>query len=463
MRGDKALTSVSKTGFYPRNRMKSAVFFFAALTLSARLFAAAEWPEWRGPGAQGHSAATGLPSTWSASQNVAWKTELPGRAWSSPVIEGKMIWLTTALETLAKQEDAARRLKSNTGNQPLTVLEQVEFRALGVDRETGRLTQNLPLLTVREPQWVHQLNSYASCTPVIEDGRLYCHFGALGNACLDTRTGKILWTNTSLVVQHENGPGSSPVLWRNLLVFHLDGSDQQFIAALDKSTGQLAWKTSRSGAMNKDPQLRKSYGTPLILPLNGREQIVSPASDWLYGYDEKGTELWRVKYGQLGFSLTPRPVAGHGLIYLSTGFMKPQILALRHQGLAQPEIAWRYDKGAPTMPSPILVGNELYFVNDGGMLTCLDAVTGAEHYRERLGGNYSASPTFADGKIYWHSREGITSVLKPGPALTVLAKNELPGKIFASLAVADHALYLRTDTALYRLEETPRKAASRSN
>lgn len=433
----------------------------AALVALSTSLSAAEWPEWRGPGGQGHAQATGLPTSWSETKNVVWKTELPGRAWSSPVIEGKNIWLTTAIETPAKKEDADRRLKGNTGNQPLTVLEKVEFRALCVDRNSGKLTQNILLLTAREPQWVHALNSYASATPVIEDGKLFCHFGAMGNACLDTRTGKVLWTDTSLVVQHENGPGSTPVIWKNLMLFHLDGSDQQFIAALDKRTGKLAWKTTRSGDMNKDPQLRKSYGTPLVLTLNGKEQLVSPASDWIYSYDEQGKELWRVKYGMLGFSLTPRPVVGHGMIFMSTGFMKAQILALKYEGLAKPEIAWRYDKGAPTMPSPLLVGNELYFANDGGIFTCLDAKTGAEHYRERLGGNYSASPTFADGKIYVHNREGLTTVIKPGKQFEVIEKNQLPGKIFASLAAVDRALFLRTDTALFRIENQPAKQAAR--
>lgn len=433
----------------------------ATLATLATTLSAAEWPEWRGPGGQGHAKATGLPASWDETKNVVWKRELPGRAWSSPVIEGKHIWLTTALEVPAKKEDAERRLKANTGNQPLTVLEKVEFRALCVDRDTGKLLHDLPLLTAREPQWVHALNSYASCTPVIEDGKLYCHFGAMGNACLDTRTGKVLWTETSLSVMHENGPGGSPVLWKDLLIFHMDGSDQQFIAALDKRTGKLAWKTARSGDMNKDPQLRKSYGTPLVLNLNGKEQLVSPASDWIYSYDQQGKELWRVKYGQLGFSLTPRPVVGHGMIYMSTGFMKAQILALKYQGLDKPEIAWRYDKGAPTMPSPILIGEELYFVNDGGIFTCLDAKTGTEHYRERLGGNYSSSPTFADGKIYLHNREGLTTVVKPGKQFSVLEKNQLPGKIFASLAAVDHALFLRTDTALYRIENKPVKQAAK--
>ncbi len=422
---------------------------------------AAEWPQWRGPAGQGHATATGLPATWSETSNVAWKTELPGRGWSSPVIDGKQIWLTTALETPAKKEDAERRLKGNTGNQPLNLLAQVELRALCVDRDSGKLTQNILLLTVRDPQWVHALNSYASCTPFIEDNRLYCHFGALGNACLDTRTGKVLWTNTALAVMHENGPGSSPVIWKDLMIFHLDGSDEQFIAALDKHTGKLAWKTTRAGEMNSNPQLKKSYGTPLVLNIKGKEQLISPGSDWLYSYDEKGRELWRVKYGLLGFSITPRPVAGLGMIFMSTGFMKAEILGIRYQGLDKPEIAWRYNKGAPTMPSPLLVGGDLYFVNDGGIFTCLDAQTGAEIYRERLGGNYSASPTFADGRIYVHSREGLTTVIKPGRKFEVLEKNQLPGKIFASLAVADRALFLRTDTGLYRLEHKPGKQAAR--
>ncbi len=431
------------------------------LALGSLSCPAAEWPQWRGPDGQGHSPATGLPVTWSETSNVAWKTTLPGRGWSSPVIDGKQIWLTTAIETPATKADAERRLKANTGNQPLNLLARVDLRALCVDRDSGKLIHNSLLLSVRDPQWVHALNSYASGTPVLEAGRLYCHFGALGNACLDTQTGKVLWTNTDLVVMHENGPGSSPVIWQNLMIFHLDGSDDQFVAALDKRTGKLAWKTKRAGEMNTNPQLKKSYGTPLVLAINGKEQLISPGSDWLYSYNEQGRELWRVKYGQLGFSITPRPIAGHGMIYMSTGFMKAEMLAIRYAGLDKPEIAWRFNKGAPTMPSPLLVGEELYFVNDGGFLTCLDARTGAEIYRERIGGNFSSSPTFADGRIYLHNREGLTTVVKPGRKFEVLEKNQLPGKIFASLAVAGRALFLRTDTALYRLEQKPGKQAGR--
>jgi hypothetical protein len=411
---------------------------------------ATEWPEWRGPGGQGHASAKGLPAVWSETSGIAWKTNIPGRGWSSPVIDGKQIWLTTAIETPAKPEDAARRLKANTGNQPVTLLEKVELRAVCVDRDTGRIIHDVLLITEREPQWVHELNSYASPSPVIEDGRLYCHFGTFGTACVDTAKGALLWKNTGLHINHENGPGSSPIVWKNLLIFHLDGSDVQFLVALDKATGKLVWKTDRTGKMNDNPQLKKSYGTPILVETGGKTALISPAADWLYAYDPaSGRELWKVPYGHLGFSISPRPVAGHGMIFMSTGFMKPEMIAVHLDGAH--DIAWHYAKGAPNMPSPLLIGDELYFVSDGGFITCLDAKSGAENYKERLGGDYSSSPIFADGKIYIGSRTGLVNVIKPGKKFEAFGKNQLPGKIMATPAAVDGALILRTDEALFRI------------
>lgn len=367
--------------------------------------------------------------------------------------------MTTALETKAKPEDAARRLKANTGDQPLVLLEKVDLFAICVDRRTGKQLHYVPLLSEKEPQWVHELNSYASPTPVIESGRLYCHFGAFGTACVNTKNGAVLWTNTTLRIMHENGPGSSPILWRNFLIVHLDGSDTQSIVALDKQTGKVAWQTPRTGTMPENPQLKKSYATPAIVLVDGKEQVFSQGSDWLYGYDPAdGRELWKLKYGNLGFSQSSRAVVGHGMMFLSTGFMRPEIHAVRYGGGKAPEHAWKYAKGAPTMSSPLLVGEELYFVSDsGGMLTCLDALTGHEHYRERLGGNYSSSPLHADGRIYLSNREGKTVVIEPGKQFKVLAENQLPGKIMASPVALDRSLFLRTDTALYRIESTARR------
>ncbi len=427
-----------------------APLLLATFISSSAFAATAEWPEWRGPGGQGHSPAKGLPAVWSETSGVAWKAPIPGRGWSSPVIDGKQIWLTTAVETAASPEDAARRLKKNTGDQPLTLLDKVEFRALCVDRDTGRIIHDVLLLTANEPQWVHKLNSYASCSPVIEDGRLYCHFGTFGTVCVDTAKAAVLWKNADLHIQHENGPGSSPIVWKNMLIFHLDGSDVQFLVALNKVTGKLVWKTDRTGKMNDNPQLKKSYGTPIIIETAGKPELISPAADWLYAYDPAtGKELWKTAYGHLGFSISPRPVTGHGLIFISTAFMKPEVLAIRADGTH--DIVWKYAKGAPNMPSPLLVGDELYIVSDGGFLTCLDAKTGAENYRERLGGDYSSSPIFADGKIYIASRTGLTTVIKPGKTYEALGKNQLPGAIMATPAAVDGALILRTDEALYRI------------
>lgn len=420
---------------------------------------APHWTHWRGANVQGHAAAeiTGLPATWSESENVAWKTPLPGRGWSSPVVWGRQVWMTAALETEASEEKAKARLEANTGGQPLTLLDKVVFLALCVDAVSGRLLHNITLMTESDPQWAHQLNSYASPTPAIEDGRLYCHFGTFGSACVDTSSGEVLWTNRELQLMHENGPGSSPILWQDKLIFHGDGSDVQFVAALDKATGKVAWKTGRSGEMNSNPQLKKAYATPVIAGYGGRPQLISPAADWLYGYDPgSGRELWKLNYGTLGFSNVAPPILGKDMLFLSTGFLKAEMLGIRHDGSAAPEIAWRYTRNVPTTPAPVLVGQELYFTSDqGGLLTCLDAETGTDIYRERIAsGNYSASPLHADGKLYFFSREGDATIVRPGQTFEVLGKAALDGRIFATPAVVPGALLLRTDAALYRLQTT---------
>jgi len=411
-----------------------------------------EWPQFRGPSGQGHAVAEGLPTSWSEDQHVVWKCLLPGKGWSSPVIAGNEIWLTTAVDSPISAEEKAERLKGTTNTQPLIVSGKLSLRAQCVDRTTGKLLHDIELLMEPRPQGTHATNSFASPTPVIEAGKLYCHFGTYGSACLDTATKKVLWTNRELVVQHENGPGSSPVIWGDLLVFHCDGSDAQFIAALDKRTGKLAWKTDRSGVMNANPQLKKSYGTPLVVEIAGESQLLSPASDWLYAYDKQGKELWKVPYEKLGFSLAPRPVVGHGMAYLCTSFMQSELLAVKLDK-TKPEVAWRYARQVPQVPSPLLVGNEIYLVGDKGIATCLDALTGDVRWTQRIPGNYSSSPLFAGGHIYCSNREGETTVLAPGKEFRQIGSGKLAGQIMASPAAVGHALYLRTDQALYRLEQ----------
>lgn len=416
---------------------------------------AAEWPEWRGPGQQGYApAASELATTWSESTNVSWKTPIPGRGHSTPLIDGNEIWLTTAFETKASPEETQKRLEANSGSQPLVVLAKVQFHAICVDRESGKILKNIALYSRKNPQWVHKLNSYASPTPILREGKLFAHFGAFGTACLDTRSGTVAWTNLDLHVMHENGPGGSPVLSGNRLIFNLDGSDDQFIAALDTETGKLAWKTPRSGELNENPQLQKACGTPILLTTPKGTEVLSPAADWLYSYDPStGKELWKVGYNHLGFSNVSRPVVGHGMIYLPTCFMKSKLLAIRYDGSAKPEIAWEVTRAMPNQPSPLLIGHEIYTIDDRGIASSIDAKTGEVNWQERLEGNFSASPLFADGKIYAGTQDGKMVVFEPGNELKIIAENHLDGGLMASPVAVENALYLRTEKALYRVEK----------
>ncbi|MFP6691395.1 MAG: PQQ-binding-like beta-propeller repeat protein [Pirellulales bacterium] len=437
--------------------MKTTAAFFLTIAIGYSLPARGgeNWPQWRGADGLGHAAATDLPQKWSEADNVTWKTHIPGRGWSSPVIENGRIWLTTAVDKAASAEDKKQRLKANTGSQPLVVSELVSLRAVCVDLRSGKVLHDVEVLAEKDPQWIHALNSYASPTPVIEDDKLYCHFGAYGTGCLDTKSLKVLWTNRDQRIMHENGPGSSPILWGDHLIFHCDGSDKQYIAALNKNTGKTAWNTRRSGKMNANPQLQKSYATPLVTTIDGRPHVLSPAADWLYSYDPKtGKELWKIAYGRLGFSNVPRPVLGNGMIYLSTGYMKAEMLAIKltsRGGSIDPQIAWRFGKQVPTISSPVLVGNHLYFVSDKGIATCLDATTGGLLWAERLGGNFAASPMFADGKLFFPSRTGDTVVIKPGAEFQLMATNTLESGFMASPAAIDGALILRSEKAIYRI------------
>ena len=388
------------------------------------------WPQFRGPDGQGHSDSTGLPLIWSETNHVRWTTPIPGTGWSSPVILGQQIWMTTATES------------------------GTSLRAVCVDRESGRLVHDVVVFHVAAPGFKHALNSYASPSPILEDGRVYVHFGTFGTACLATSDAKVLWRNQELKLDHENGPGSSPALFEQLLIFPCDGTNVQYVAALDKTTGKLAWKTPRSGIINKTPDQKKAYSTPLVIQVNGQDQVICPAAEYLYAYEPRtGRELWTAHYP--GFSNVPRPIFGHGLLYVCTGFGKPELWAVRadgHGDVSNSHVVWKAAKQVPAKPSPLLVGARIFLISDGGIATCLDALTGREIWQERIGGEYSASPVFADGRIYFCSHDGVTTVIEPGDSLKVLAKNSLADGFMASPAIAGNAFFLRTKTRLYRIE-----------
>ncbi len=400
------------------------------LALSA--CASEDWPQFRGPDGQGHSDAIGLPQTWSEIQNVKWKTAIPGEGWSSPVVFGSQIWLATALE------------------------DGKSLRAVCVDRDSGKLVHNIEIFQVVAPAPKHALNSHASPTPVIEKGRVYFSFGMYGAACLNSDTGKILWKNTELKHDHgQNGPGSSPILYGGLFILNCDGTELRYVAALNKFTGILVWKTPRSNQINKSPELKKAYATPLIVNVNGKDQLISPGAFRVNSYEPRtGRELWFCDIP--GFSNVPRPVFGHGLVYVCTGYMNSELFAIRPFGagdVSATHVAWKTRKQVSFKPSPLLVGDQLYMISDSGIASCLNAKTGEPVWSERLEGEYSASPIFADGAIYFFSQQGLTTVIKPDTKLNVVATNTLAAGFMASPAIAGKALFLRTKTHLYRLEK----------
>lgn len=389
-----------------------------------------EWPQFRGPGGQGHSDATGLPLTWSETENVAWKTPIPGKGWSSPVIGGNRIWLTTALD------------------------DGHSLRAICVDRQSGAVLHDVEVFQVEDPPELHATNSHASPTPVLAEGRVYVHFGTNGTACLDAESGEVLWRNDELRLDHEVGPGSSPILWGDLLLLTCDGCDVRFVAALDKRTGSLAWRTDRSSVIDKERSFRKAFSTPLVIDTPAGLQAVCVGAERVSAYDPAtGRELWYVRYE--GFSNVPRPVYGNGMVFVCTGFFPSQMLAIRPEGtgdLTESGVVWRCTQQVPTKPSPLLIDGLLYAIADSGAASCLEAETGEVVWSERLSGTYSASPIYVDGRIYFCNEDGETTVLAPGESPEVLAVNRLDGALWASPAVAGQALYLRTDTHLYRIE-----------
>jgi outer membrane protein assembly factor BamB len=408
----------------------SACLIVSSLLVVPPAFAE-NWPEFRGPSGQGLVAKGGLPTEWDTTKNVVWKQELAGTGWSSPVIYDGKIYLTAAV--------------------PVENSKDLSLRALCLDAKTGQgvWEQEVFREDAKAPR-IHNKNSHASPTPIVDGESVYVHFGHLGTACLDLK-GKVLWRNRDLKYSPVHGAGGSPILAGDALVFSCDGGDTQFVVALKRSDGKQLWKTERKTVSSK----KFAFATPLLIEVDGKPQIISPGAGAVMAYDPKnGQEIWRVRYGE-GYSVIPRPVYGHGLVFLSSGYDSPTLMAIKPTGksdVTDSHVAWTLKKGAPHTPSPLLVGDELYVVSDGGIASCLDAKTGNVHWQERVPGNYSASPLYADGKVYFQSEQGTGTVVKADKTFEKLAKNDMKERTLASYGVADGAIYLRTEKNLYRIE-----------
>ena len=432
----------------------AAVFFPAS---GLMVLGEDEWPQFRGPGGQGHTEMTGLPLTWSESENIKWKTDIAGEGHSSPVISGDQIWLTTAITAELSPEEQQKRLSTLKNSNGLKIVGELTLQAVQIDRESGEIKRQVVLFTIPNPEPKHALNSYASPTPVIAGDRVFFHFGTYGTACIDRTSGEVLWKNDTLKLEHQNGPGSSPAVWQDRVIIHLDGTDTQSIVALDAATGNVVWQTKRSGEMDKTPELQKAYGTPLILEINDRPLVISSAANWVYGYDARdGKEIWKASYGKLGFSTVPRPVISEDTVYIATSYMQSRLVAVKFTGegdVTGSHIRWTSDRQIPQKPSLIALGGRLYFVSDQGIVRSLKADNGEEVWFARLDGDYSASPLEAEGRLYFFNQDGVCTVLEAGDAYKELAKNKLDGGFMASPAVAGNALFLRTATSLYRIEK----------
>ena len=442
-----------------KTAIPTAVFLYVVATYfcSADSIFAEDWPQFRGPSGQGHSAATSLPTRWSESENVRWKTSVPGEGHSSPVISGSGIWLTTAIGETLSDEEQKKRLAAVKDANGLKLAGNLSLQALQFDADTGKLLKQISLFEIPEPEPKHSLNSYASPTAVIADGQVYCHFGTYGTACINGESGEVIWRISDIHVDHQNGPGSSPVVWKDLLIVHFDGTDAQFVTALDRATGKVRWQTNRSGQMDPTPELQKAYGTPLVVQSGNKSILVSPAANWVYGYNaETGDEIWKANYGKLGFSTVPRPVADHDTVYLSTSYMQPRLLAVRFDGqgdVTKTHVKWMSDKLAPKKPSMLTANGLLYSVSDNGIAACMNTTDGSEIWKTRLTGDFSASPLYANGMLYFFGQNGTTTVVLEGNNLKEVARNVLNDGFMASPAVIDNALVLRTEKFLYRIQE----------
>lgn len=410
------------------------LFVFSGLQASSTTAADSDWARFRGPSGDGVADASARPPLkWDASTNIAWRTELPGEGWSSPVIAGDSVYVTAAIPN-EETEDS------------------YDLVLLVLDRESGEVVRNVSVMpqTAESKQRTHKKNSHASPTPIVAGDRVFVHFGYQGTACVST-SGDVIWTNRELFFKPTHGNGGTPILVGNRLIFTCDGDKTPKIVGLDADTGQVAWQTARPNKAKKT----FSFCTPTLITHNGIDQVIAPGSDCVLSLDpQTGRTIWDVRY--VGYSVVPKPVYHDGRVFVATSFDNSIVLAIRPGGkgnVTETHVDWQIDKNMPKTPSMVVSDNLLYAVADSGVLACIAADSGEIVYRKRLGGNYSASPILAGGHLYFTSEDGLTTVIKSGRDYEQVATNDLDERALASPAAAGDSIYLRTADALYRIKQ----------
>jgi outer membrane protein assembly factor BamB len=406
------------------------------------------WPDKSGPTHNGHAdpaEAEGLPTTWdeAAGKNIVWKVPLEHAGHSTPVIGEGRVWVTAATDDGTKQYVTALDAASGKVLHQKLLFENVEPEPLG-----------------------NEINNYAAPSCVLEEGAVYVHFGTYGTARLDPQTAEVVWQRRDINVRHFRGPGSSPVLFEDLLILTFDGIDQQFLVALNKATGETVWQTPRStnygdldehGLPKREGDLRKAYGTPLLVKVDDRWQVVSVGSRAAFGYDARtGEEIWTVTHDD--FNASARPAFVDGIIVLHTGGRSANLLGVRLDGTTKgnvdkTHIVWNRDRGNSDLASPLAVGDRVFMVSATGVGICLNAKTGEEVWQDRIGGTHMASPVFANGLIYCFSQEGVATAVRAADTFEIVSTGTLAEGMTANPAIAGGAFYLRTTGHLYKVAQ----------
>ncbi|MCO8122287.1 PQQ-binding-like beta-propeller repeat protein [Stieleria sp. TO1_6] len=388
-----------------------------------------QWPEFRGPQGDGHAADADLPISIDQSV-VKWKTAIHGKGWSSPVVWGDQIWLTTATE------------------------DGKEMSVICVDRASGDIVHDKVLVTNESPAFCHAMNSYATPTPVIESGHVYVHFGSYLTACLDTRSADVIWQRQDLECDHHRGPASSPILYDGKLIVAYDGFDVQYVVAFDSETGKTIWKQSRQidyGTDNGDQM--KAYCTGHVVDVDGQPQLIYPSAVATEAFDPAtGERLWIVYHG--GMNASARPLIDDGLVFLTNGMGSMVAVRLGGKGdLTGSGIEWSGRKSVAKKSSPLMVDGLMYMNSDDGVISARDPKTGDVVWQKRAGGSFAASPIYAAGRIYMFSIEGEILTLRPGDSYDELAKTQLGDGFMASPAVVDDQMILRSKSDLYLISK----------
>ncbi|WP_160148211.1 PQQ-binding-like beta-propeller repeat protein [Rubripirellula obstinata] len=410
------------------------------------------WRQFRGPDRSGVAASDEVTFDLSPGKNVVWRTETKHVGWSSPITDGKRLWMTSARTVAATPEQKAKKLEGATFAGLKDVVTSVDIFAVCLDVNTGEIVHHIRLDTIESPNSINPMNSFASPTGVWSGDRVVLHFGRYGTYCLNANTGDVIWKER-LIIDDSVGPGSSLAIHDGIVVIPCDGMDVQYVAGLSLQSGEVLWKTSRPNIDTENGEFRKAYSTPLLIEVNGKTQAVVPGSQWCVAYDAvTGSEIWRVDHGK-GFSVSPTPVYADGKVIFSTGYGGKELMAVDPTGtgdVTDTHIVWRSKRGASMMPSAAVIGSQIYSIAEGGILAAVNLDDGSLIWKKRLGGKYSSSPLVSGNRLLIADHDGNVTVIEPGKKYNEIARYELGEQIMASPIPIGNDLILRTAKAVYR-------------